>query len=314
MPHHMRNGSWSRTPAPLTTLLCTLLLCTGCRETDDAGYREVTASDIAPVAAVENPPVAANQPNDDKNTSAELTSTDPPPPPLATQVGSPGAIESPAVDPPLEPVAGTADAGPLATRDPVNPLRPALPDQGFSQPVNPLRPALPGEGLGQRPTPPGPPGTPGTKPAVATKPREIKLLIKERSFKSVGPDKALRVSYDDFDLLKVLNMEPVPPNAPSQMPGWLKQLDGKRIRVRGFMYPTFTDPVEVFVLARDNQICCFGRNPKIYDLVKVALRKGVSSPYIQNRPFDVVGLFHIAKKIEDGRLLYSIDDAIVVDR
>ena len=140
------------------------------------------------------------------------------------------------------------------------------------------------------------------------------MLIKERSFQVVGPDKALRVSYDDFDLLKVLNMDPVPPTAPARMPGWLKQLDGKRIRVRGFMYPTFQDPVEVFVLARDNQICCFGRNPKIYDLVKVALRKGVTSPYIQNRPFDVVGRFHIANTIQDGRLLYSIDDAIVVDR
>lgn len=316
MPHHMRSGSWICTPVWLTTLLCAVLLGTGCREADDGGYREVTASDIEPVAAFENPPVAdavVGPSSGDPDTGTEPASTDPPPP-LAIQVNPPGAIENPAVDPSVETATNPADSGPLATRDSVNPLRPALPDGGFSQTVNPLRPALPGEGPGKRLTPLGPPGTRPSATAAPAKPREIKLLIKEKSFQVVGPDKALRISYDDFDLLKVLNMEPVPPNAPSRMPAWLKQLDGKRIRVRGFMYPTFIDPVEVFILARDNQICCFGRNPKIYDLVKVALRKGVTSPYIQNRPFDVVGVFHIAKKIEDGRLLYSIDDAIVVDR
>jgi len=307
----LRTGRSISTPVWLATLLCTLLVGSGCREADDGGYREVTASDIAPAAKVENPPAVATVDDQSTGDPAATTDLDSNQPPVATQVNPADAIKDPAVDPPVKTATSPADSGPLATRDPVNPLRPAIPDGGFGQPVNPLRPALPDGGLGPRPTPLGPPAT---QPAAPAKPRETKLLIKERSFKTVGPHKALRISYDDFDLLKVLNMEPVPPNAPSQMPGWLKQLDGKRIRVRGFMYPTFTDPVEVFVLARDNQICCFGRNPKIYDLVKVALRKGVTSPYIQNRPFDVVGLFHIAKKIEDGRLLYSIDDAIVVDR
>ncbi|MFP6770048.1 MAG: hypothetical protein VB859_17865, partial [Planctomycetaceae bacterium] len=102
---------------------------------------------------------------------------------------------------------------------------------------------------------------PEPKPAVATPadpvPRKIKLLVKERAFKVVGPAEAWRISFDDFDLLKVLNMDPVPDDASKHMPDWLRQLDGKRIRVRGFMYPTFQDPVSAFVLARDNQICCF---------------------------------------------------------
>ena len=46
------------------------------------------------------------------------------------------------------------------------------------------------------------------------------------------------MSYDDIDLLKVLNMDPVPANAATKMPAWLKGLDGRRIRIRGFMYPT----------------------------------------------------------------------------
>jgi len=151
------------------------------------------------------------------------------------------------------------------------------------------------------------------KTGTVTK-REIKLLVKEKSFKVVGPEGAWRVSYDDFDLLKVLNMDPVPDDAPAQMPAWLKKLDGQRVRVRGFMYPTFQDPVAAFVLARDNQICCFGRNPKVYDLVRVSMRTGETSAYIQNRPFDVVGRFHIAEQHEEGKLLYRIDDAVVIDR
>ncbi len=286
----------SHTATWLATILCGLLVVSGCRDEGDGGYHEVTAADIAPTAG------------DDQATSNAATGDDPEikvlPDPVSTKLVQADSIEPPAVDTPD----GTSTTGSPATvrpttgTDPVNPLRPALPDGGLGRPLN---------GPDRRP---GPLSPADTKTAEPAKPRKIKLLVKERSFRVVGPDKALRISYDDFDLLKVLNMEPVPPDAPQHMPAWLRQLDGKRIRVRGFMYPTFQDPVEAFVLARDNQICCFGRNPKIYDLVRVALRKNVTSPYIQNRPFDVVGLFHIAKKIEDGRLLYSIDDAIVVDR
>jgi hypothetical protein len=145
--------------------------------------------------------------------------------------------------------------------------------------------------------------------------REIKLLVKAPSFRK--EEGAYRVSYDDIDLLKTLNMEPVPPDAVSYFPEWLSNLDGKRIRIRGFMYPTFRQTgIDIFVLARDNQICCFGRNPKIYDLITVEMKQGVTTDYILNRPFDVVGTFHIRPDVEDGELfnLYEITDAVVVDK
>ena len=110
-------------------------------------------------------------------------------------------------------------------------------------------------------TPPVP-GQPALANETPAEPREIKLLVKEKKFKAEGPDGALRVSYDDLDLLKILNMEPVPVDAADHFPTWLKDLDGKRIRIRGFMYPPFQETeIPFFVLARDNQICCFGRNP-----------------------------------------------------
>jgi hypothetical protein len=183
-------------------------------------------------------------------------------------------------------------------------------------------------------TPTDPPPLVAVKPVLAENPgaiknsidnatipasteREIKLLVKAKSFKQEGPENSLRVSYDDFDLLKILNMEPVPLNAVEYFPGWLTALDGKKVRVRGFMYPPFKEEgLKEFILARDNQICCFGKNPKIYDLVYISMRDGVSASYIQNRPFDVVGTFRIHPDAEDGEWfsLYQIEDSIVIDR
>ena len=137
----------------------------------------------------------------------------------------------------------------------------------------------------------------------------------QRQFKVEGPDKALRISYDDFDLLKLMNLDPVPKDAPQRLPKWLKALDGQRIRVRGFMYPPFQDTdIRGFVLARDNQICCFGRTPKEYDLVDVFMRKGITTNYIQNRPFDVVGVFHIKSEVERFTAMYELDDATVMEK
>jgi hypothetical protein len=151
--------------------------------------------------------------------------------------------------------------------------------------------------------------------SATTAPRKIQLLVPDRKFKTEGPEGAWRVSYDDLDLLKVLNMEPVPPDAATKMPDWLKGLEGKRVRIRGFMYPTFSQTgIHAFGLARDNQICCFGRNPKIYDVFDVQLRDGVTTDYLPNRPFDVVGVFHIRPEAEEGKLfhLYEMDDATVI--
>jgi len=167
-----------------------------------------------------------------------------------------------------------------------------------------------------------PQDAPGTTPPTGknptpAQPRQVKVLVTERAFQTEGPQKSLRVTYDDIDLLKVLNMEPVTPNAAELMPQWLSGLNDRRILIRGFMYPTFQETgLQGFILARDNQICCFGRDPKIYDLVRITLRKGVTTSYIQGRPFDVEGVFRIRPESEDGELyrLYSIDDAVVIDR
>ena len=149
--------------------------------------------------------------------------------------------------------------------------------------------------------------------AVANK---IELLIPDKSFRRERGTDAVRINYDDIDLLKVLNMEPVPPDAAEYFPEWLAGLDGKRIRIRGWMYPTYlSEGLTSFTMARDNGICCFQRMPKIYDVIFVKLDKGQTTNYIDQRPFDVEGTFRIDDENDGTDLprLYKIENARVLD-
>ena len=155
------------------------------------------------------------------------------------------------------------------------------------------------------------PASPNAQPL----PGGPRLLIPHKNFRPEGNPPALRVSYDDIDLLRVLNVEPVPPDVVDQFPDWLRELDGERVRIRGFMYPSYEEMLSAFVLTRDTGVCCFGPNPKVYYLIGVKLKEGTKVKYVQNRPVDVVGTFHIQPVVSDGNWfqLYKITDASVVE-
>jgi hypothetical protein len=145
-------------------------------------------------------------------------------------------------------------------------------------------------------------------------PNKIELKVPNKEFIREGKTHALRVSFDDIDLLRVLNMEPVPLNAEEYLPPWLKALNGEKVALKGWMFPPLmTEGLPAFLFVRDNQICCFGREAKVYDKVRVTLKEGTTTDYIFGRPFDVIGTFRIESEERDGELyfLYSIDDAVV---
>lgn len=158
-------------------------------------------------------------------------------------------------------------------------------------------------------------------------PREPKLLVTERDFVKESDSQAWRVSYDDLDLLKILNMQPVPLNAVEYLPDWLTQLEGEKVILRGWMFPPDrSEGIKGFIFVRDNQVCCFGPNAKAYDKLTVRLKSGSTSKFIQGRPFDVIGTFKIDAWIEDERdmktgkfvekvgMLYHLEDAEIVDK
>lgn len=146
-------------------------------------------------------------------------------------------------------------------------------------------------------------------------PREIKLLVKDKSFPAIKGTDAIRVGYDDIDLEKILNVIKVQDDIVEHFPDWLKQLDGRKIRMRGFMYPTFkAEGLTSFVFTRDTGACCFGPDPYIFLRAKVKLADGEETDYIHMTPFDVEGTFRIVPLSDDDGLwqLYRIEDARVL--
>lgn len=137
-----------------------------------------------------------------------------------------------------------------------------------------------------------------------------------REFSVEGPQGALRVNFDDLDLMKLLNMDPVTPDCVEKMPAWLRDLSGKTVRVRGFMKPSgVTEGIPEFLFVRSTDLCCFGPKGKVYHIIAVTLKKGLTTDYIELKPFDVEGKFRIDMiELDEGLvfLLYHIDEAAII--
>jgi hypothetical protein len=220
-------------------------------------------------------------------------------------------------DPPLvQPAEKPAELQPaVATADPET-QAPAKPSDSSAQ-VATVQKVAPASQEIAVPAPASDSTSAAVAPPALPRPGGINLLVPNKEFKKEGAEGALRVSFDDLDLLKVLNMEPVPLDAAKHFPAWLTGLDGQKIRLRGWMYPTLEQTgLPGFLFVRDNQICCFGRMAKVYDKVLVSLREGETTDYIQGRPFDVIGTMAIQPEEIDGELMliYSISDGHVIDK
>ena len=90
----------------------------------------------------------------------------------------------------------------------------------------------------------------------------------------------------------------------------IESLDGKQIKIRGYMLPSFQQRgIKQFVLVRDNMECCFGPGAALYDCILVEMAKGDGVKYTV-RPITVEGKFAIREfKDPDGNHLaiYRMD-------
>ena len=149
-------------------------------------------------------------------------------------------------------------------------------------------------------------------------PRRVEVLIPNKHLPTDRKTGALRLTYDDLNLLNVLNMDPVTPDAVEWMPEWLTSLNGRMVRIRGFMYPPFmAEDLDRFVLLRDNLKCCYGPGAKVYDFIEVHMKAGTTTDYIPlSRPFDVVGRLKIDLQSAGDSIysLYVLEEASVLTR
>lgn len=156
----------------------------------------------------------------------------------------------------------------------------------------------------------------GEKGAAAVQPVAELDPARPREFSREGAAGALRITFDDLDLMRLLKMDPVTSDCIERMPAWLRDLDGKTVRVRGFMKPSSViEGIPQFLQVRSTDLCCFGPKGKVYHMIAVTLKNGVTTDYIELKPFDVEGKFRIEKiELDEGLiyLLYHIDEATII--
>ena len=114
--------------------------------------------------------------------------------------------------------------------------------------------------------------------------------------KQVEPAEPGRLLNKTFDDIK-FDIEPDAPYDRSMLTDEIEELVGKRIRIRGWMYPTFQrSGITDFVLVRDNQECCFGPGAALYDCIVVNMVDGASADF-STRSIAVEGTFSIDELI-----------------
>ena len=103
---------------------------------------------------------------------------------------------------------------------------------------------------------------------------------------------ATKIVDKTFDDIK-FEIAPGDPFERAMLTEPIEALDGQRIRIRGYMYPTMQrDGITKFVLVRDNLECCFGPGAALYDCIFVEMEPGKTTSF-SARPIAVEGKFTI---------------------
>jgi len=114
------------------------------------------------------------------------------------------------------------------------------------------------------------------------------------------------ITFDDIEF----EMEPDADYLPEMLTDEIRELDGKKVILRGFMEASTIFQrvgIKEFVLVRDNQICCFGPGAKIYHNVWINMEGDASAKFPGLQPLQVEGEFSIRpwKNPGDGKV-YSV--------
>ena len=76
----------------------------------------------------------------------------------------------------------------------------------------------------------------------------------------------------EFKLIMSLTKYNAPLVGPKKYTSY-KELDGKKVFIKGYMYPSSQmTGIREFVLCRDNGTCCFGGQPRLTDMIRVKLK------------------------------------------
>ena len=140
-------------------------------------------------------------------------------------------------------------------------------------------------------------------------PRAVALAFALHVVLAGGQAEAAGVKEVTFDTVK-LDLKKGNSYDPSLLTEQVHQLDGKQIRIRGYILPSFQQTgIKQFVLVRDNMECCFGPGALLHDCILVEMIAPATTEFTV-RPVSVVGTFSVREvKGPDGNYLaiYHLD-------
>ncbi|HWC88059.1 MAG TPA: DUF3299 domain-containing protein [Pirellulales bacterium] len=104
-----------------------------------------------------------------------------------------------------------------------------------------------------------------------------------------SPAKKRAITFDDL----LLDLKKDEPYKPELLTDKVKKLDGRQIKISGFILPGFQQSgIKQFVLTRDNRECCFGPGAALHDCILVELQGNVTTDYTVS-PVSVEGKFSV---------------------
>lgn len=94
------------------------------------------------------------------------------------------------------------------------------------------------------------------------------------------------------------------------LPKEVIELNEKPVFIKGYMYPTrLREGLSEFLLVKDTGDCCFGRQPKLTDIIVVHMKDGELARYREQQLVSVAGVFKIAglHQAGDVQAVFSMD-------
>ena len=123
--------------------------------------------------------------------------------------------------------------------------------------------------------------------------------------KTTVPPEYAKITYEEY----------LKPGVGGMIPASAQGLDGKKVYLQGYMYPTNQSRgLTRFVLCRDNGTCCFGGQPNLNDMVEVKIKPGLTIDFTSSLR-GIGGTFRARPEKDPGglgQIVFHIEDADVL--
>jgi hypothetical protein len=104
--------------------------------------------------------------------------------------------------------------------------------------------------------------------------------------------------------------------ADGQIPEPIKELNNRKISLRGFMLPLKVEGglVTEMLIMKDQSMCCYGSTPRINEWVSVKMKNGVKP--LMDEPVTLMGTLKVGETRENGYLvgIYAMDGDKMAER